>query len=70
MTFKTINGFVDAEIVANRQQALEQVLARTKPHAFPDKNLHCYRVIAPDSTDDFTAVLTTDLLTSQKVKVL
>jgi hypothetical protein len=68
-SFKTINGSVEAEIVLNRQMALERVQSGI-PQAYPDTQLHCYRVIAPGSQDDFTAILTSHLSTSEKVRVL
>lgn len=69
-TFKTITGTISAEIVRSREQAIEQCKTQGKPFAFADRALHCYRVIAPGSIDDFTAILMGVRPTSERIKPL
>lgn len=69
--FKTITGSCMADIVMTREEAIKECQRTNLPQAFPDKQLHCYRIIAPGSVDDFTAVITSnDLHTSDTMRLL
>lgn len=69
--FKTIMGTTMADIVMTREIAIRECQRTNFPQAFPDKQLHCYRIIAPGSIDDFTAVImSNDLHTSDTARYL